>query len=148
MDIQLEKKKGIQKKHLPYIAGGGVIILLLAWIIFGNHASTMRVDSKSVNIADVTYGEFNDYIRLNGRVQPISIVQISPEEGGIVMEKVVEEGAQVKKGDVILRLANSNLDLSILNAESELARQHLSHRADGPDGGQPSKYAPERGDDS
>ena len=123
MDIQLEKKKGIQKKHLPYIAGGGVIILLLAWIIFGNHASTMRVDSKSVNIADVTYGEFNDYIRLNGRVQPISIVQISPEEGGIVMEKVVEEGAQVKKGDVILRLSNSNLDLSILNAESELAEK-------------------------
>ena len=123
MDIQLEKKKGIQKKHLPYIAGGGVIILLLAWIIFGNHASTMRVDSKSVNIADVTYGEFNDDIRLNGRVQPISIVQISPEEGGIVMEKVVEEGAQVKKGDVILRLANSNLDLSILNAESELAEK-------------------------
>ena len=123
MDIQLEKKKGIQKKHLPYIAGGSVIIMLLAWIIFGNHASTMRVDSKSVNIADVTYGEFNDYIRLNGRVQPISIVQISPEEGGIVMEKVVEEGAQVKKGDVILRLANSNLDLSILNAESELAEK-------------------------
>ena len=112
MDIQLEKKKGIQKKHLPYIAGGSVIILLLAWIIFGNHASTMRVDSKSVNIADVTCGEFNDYIR-----------QISPEEGGIVMEKVVEEGAQVKKGDVILRLANSNLDLSILNAESELAEK-------------------------
>ncbi|MBO7418949.1 MAG: HlyD family efflux transporter periplasmic adaptor subunit [Bacteroidaceae bacterium] len=123
MDIQLEKKKGIQKKHLPYIAGGSVILLLLAWVIFGNHASTMRVDSKSVNIADVTYGEFNDYIRLNGRVQPISIVQISPEEGGIVMEKVVEEGAQVKKGDVILRLANSNLDLSILNAESELAEK-------------------------
>ena len=123
MDIQLEKKKGIQKKHLPYIAGGSVILLLLAWIIFGNHASTMRVDGKSVNIADVTYGEFTDYIRLNGRVQPISIVQISPEEGGIVMEKVVEEGAQVKKGDVILRLSNSNLDLSILNAESELAEK-------------------------
>ena len=123
MDIQLEKKKGIQKKHWPYIAGGSVIILLLAWVIFGNHASTMRVDAKSVNIADVTYGEFNDYIRLNGRVQPISIVQISPEEGGIVMEKVVEEGAQVKKGDIILRLANSNLDLSILNAESELAEK-------------------------
>ena len=123
MDIQLEKKKGIQKKHLPYIAGGSVILLLLAWVIFGNHASTMRVDGKSINIANVTYGEFNDYIRLNGRVQPISIVQISPEEGGIVMEKVVEEGAQVKKGDVILRLANSNLDLSILNAESELAEK-------------------------
>ena len=33
MDIQLEKKKGIQKKHLPYIGGGAVILLLLGWII-------------------------------------------------------------------------------------------------------------------
>lgn len=123
MDIQLEKKKGIQKKHLPYIAGGAVILLLLLWVVFGNHSSRMRVDAESLNIADVTYGEFNDYIRLNGRVQPISIVQISPEEGGIVREKVVEEGTHVNKGDVILRLSNSNLDLQILNAESEVAEK-------------------------
>ena len=84
MDIQLEKKKGIQKKHLPYIGGGVVILLLLGWIIFGNHASTLKVDGKSLNIADVTYGKFNDYIRVNGQVQPISVVQLSPEEGGIV----------------------------------------------------------------
>ena len=123
MDIQLEKKKGIQKKHIPYIAGGAVVILLLIWIIFGNHASTLRVDAASLNIADVTFGKFNDYIRLNGQVQPISVVQLSPEEGGIVQEKVVEEGAHVKKGDVILRLSNSNLDLQILNSESELAEK-------------------------
>lgn len=71
----------------------------------------------------MTYGKFNDYIRVNGQVQPISVVQLSPEEGGIVQEKVVEEGAHVKKGDVILRLSNSNLDLQILNAESELAEK-------------------------
>lgn len=123
MDIQLEKKKGIQKKHIPYIAGGIVVLLLLIWIIFGNHASTLRVEASSLNIADVTYGKFNDYIRVNGQVQPISVVQLSPEEGGIVQEKVVEEGAHVKKGDVILRLSNSNLDLQILNAESELAEK-------------------------
>lgn len=99
------------------------MILLLIWIIFGNHASTLRVDAASLNIADVTFGKFNDYIRLNGQVQPISVVQLSPEEGGIVQEKVVEEGAHVKKGDVILRLSNSNLDLQILNAESELAEK-------------------------
>lgn len=123
MDIQLEQKKGLQKKHIPYILAGAVILLLLGWIIFGNHASTMRVDGKGLNIAEVKYGEFNDYIRVNGQVQPISIVQLSPEEGGIVREKVVEEGAHVKKGDVILRLSNSNLDLQILNAESELAEK-------------------------
>lgn len=58
MDIQLEKKKGIQKKHIPYIVGGAVVILLLIWIIFGNHASTLRVDAASLNIADVTFGKF------------------------------------------------------------------------------------------
>lgn len=123
MDIQLEQKKGLQKKHIPYILAGAVILLLFGWIIFGNHASTMRVDGKGLNIAEVKYGEFNDYIRVNGQVQPISVVQLSPEEGGIVREKVVEEGAHVKKGDVILRLSNSNLDLQILNAESELAEK-------------------------
>lgn len=97
MDIQLEKKKGIQKKHIPYIAGGAVVILLLMRIIFGNHASTLRVDAASLNIADVTFGKFNDYIRLNGQVQPISVVQLSPEEGGIVQEKVVEEGLCKKR---------------------------------------------------
>lgn len=48
---------------------------------------------------------------------------ITYEEGGIVREKVVEEGTRVKKGDVILRLSNSNLDLQILNAEAELAEK-------------------------
>ncbi|MCE2617105.1 MAG: efflux RND transporter periplasmic adaptor subunit [Phocaeicola sp.] len=123
MDIQLEKKKGIQKKHIPYIIGGGAILLLLLWVLFGNHASTMRIEAKSINIADVTYGEFNDYIRVNGKVQPIQIVQISPEEGGIVREKIVEEGAHINQGDVIIRLSNSDLDLQILNAESEVAEK-------------------------
>lgn len=123
MDIQLEKKKGIRKQHLPYIAGVGLVVALFLWIVFGNHASTLKVDGRSLNIVEVTYGEFNDYIRVNGQVQPISIVQISPEEGGIVREKVVEEGTAVKSGDVILRLSNSNLDLQILNAESELAEK-------------------------
>lgn len=123
MDIQLEKKKGIQKKHVPYIAGGTALLVLVLWIIFGNHATTLKVNGQSLNIADVQYGKFNDYIRVNGQVQPISVVQLSPEEGGIVQQKVVEEGAHVRKGDIILLLSNSNLDLQILNAESELAEK-------------------------
>ena len=79
MDIQLEKKKGIQKRHLPYLIGGAVILLIVGWIIFGNHASTLRVDGRALNIAEVAYGEFNDYIRVNGQVQPISVVSSAPK---------------------------------------------------------------------
>ena len=28
MDIQLEKKKGFQKKHIPYVAGGAFFLIL------------------------------------------------------------------------------------------------------------------------
>ncbi|MGM9759102.1 MAG: efflux RND transporter periplasmic adaptor subunit [Parabacteroides sp.] len=123
MDIQLEKKKGIQKKHIPYIVGGGLFACLVGWILFGNHASTLKVDGRSVSIGTVKRDQFNDFVRVDGQVQPITVVQLSPEEGGIVQEKVVEEGAQVKRGDVIIRLSNSNLDLQILTAEAELAEK-------------------------
>lgn len=123
MDIQLEKKKGIQKKHLPYIGIGIVLAVLIGGILFGNHASTLKVEAKSLNIGEVKQEQFNDFVRVDGQVQPITVVQLSPEEGGIVREKVVEEGSHVKKGDIIIRLSNSNLDLQILNAEAELAEK-------------------------
>ena len=123
MDIQLEKKKGIQKKHIPYIIGGAVFLVILVSVIFGNHASTLKVEERGLSIGEAKKEMFNDFVRVDGQVQPITVVQLSPEEGGIVQEKVVEEGAQVKQGDVIVRLSNSNLDLEILNAEAELAEK-------------------------
>ena len=110
-------------KYWPYAAGGCLLLVILAWVIFGNHASTLKVNKDELTVSDVQRAEFKDYVRTNGQVMPIQIVQISPEEGGIVMEKVVEEGTMVKKGDVIVRLSNSNLDLQILNAEAELAEK-------------------------
>ena len=123
MDIQLERKKGIQKKHLPYIIGGLLFCLLIGWIVFGDHSSTLKIDARSVHIGKASLEQFNDFVRISGQVQTISVVQLSPEEGGIVQEKVVEEGAQVKKGDIIVRLSNSNLDLQILEAEAQLAEK-------------------------
>ena len=122
MDRVIEKTKSQQlKKYWPYAAGGSLLLVMLAWLIFGNHASTLKVSKDEMTISEAQRAEFKDYVRTNGQVLPIQIVQISPEEGGIVMEKVVEEGTMVHKGDVIVRLSNSNLDLQILNAEAELA---------------------------
>ena len=81
MDIQLEKKKGIQKKHIPYIIGGVAFLAIVGSVLFGNHASTLKVEARGLSIGEV------------------------------------------KKGDVIVRLSNSNLDLEILNAEAELAEK-------------------------
>ena len=122
MDRQIEKKSFL-RRYAWYIAAAAALAALLVWIVLGTTASTMTIDATDITISDVTRGKFDDYVRLNGQVVPIQVVQISPEEGGIVREKVVEEGTRVRKGDVILRLSNSNLDLQILNAEAELAEK-------------------------
>ncbi len=122
MDRQIEKKSFL-RRYAWYIVAAAALAALLVWIVLGTTANTMTVDASDITISDVTRGKFDDYVRLNGQVLPIQVVQISPEEGGIVREKVVEEGTRVRKGDVILRLSNSNLDLQILNAEAELAEK-------------------------
>lgn len=122
MDRQIEKKSFL-RRYAWYIAAAAALAALLVWIVLGTTANTMTIDASDITISDVTRGKFDDYVRLNGQVLPIQVVQISPEEGGIVREKVMEEGTRVRKGDVILRLSNSNLDLQILNAEAELAEK-------------------------
>lgn len=122
MDRQIEKKSFL-RRYAWYVAAAAALAALLVWIVLGTTASMMTIDATDITISDVTRGKFDDYVRLNGQVLPIQVVQISPEEGGIVREKVVEEGTRVRKGDVILRLSNSNLDLQILNAEAELAEK-------------------------
>ena len=124
MDRVIEKTKTQRlMKYWPYMAGACLVLIVLGGLVFAGHESTFRVSKDELTISEVRQAEFKDYVRTNGRVLPIQVVQISPEEGGIVREKVVEEGIHVKKGDVIVRLSNSNLDLQILNAEAELAEK-------------------------
>ncbi|MBO4916514.1 MAG: HlyD family efflux transporter periplasmic adaptor subunit [Bacteroidales bacterium] len=126
MDRLLEKKTGwrlaFTKKALPWWFGA----LLLAFIIYliaRPNNKTLRVDGDMLTISTAQFGEFNDYIRVSGRVQPMTTVQLSPQEGGIVQQILVEEGSRVKAGDPILVLSNDQLDLQILNSEAELAEK-------------------------
>ena len=126
MDIKLEKKTGLkavfQKKNLPYAA---VVVLIgfIGWLILRDNSSTLRVDAGLVNIATVEHGEFNDYVRLTGSVQPMTTVQLSPLESGVVERIVAEEGTQVKRGDVILEMSNNSLSMQILQSEADLAEK-------------------------
>ena len=102
-------------------------VSLVVWwnsnLIIKPNQSTLRINGDTMTISTVKQGEFNDYIRLSGTVQPLVTIQISPVEGGIVQQILIEEGSTVKKGDEILRLSNDNLDLQILNSEAELAEK-------------------------
>lgn len=126
MDIKLEKKKGLkaifQKKNLVWV-GVAALALFIGWLLFRDNSSTLRVDAQLLNVASVEQGEFNDYVRLTGSVQPMTTVQLSPLESGVVERIVAEEGTQVKRGDVILEMSNNSLSMQILQSEADLAEK-------------------------
>ena len=126
MDIKLEKKKGLkaifQKKNLVWV-GVAALTLFIGWLVFRDNSSTLRVDAQLLNIATVEQGEFNDYVRLTGSVQPMTTVQLSPLESGVVERIVADEGTSVKRGDVILEMSNNSLSMQILQSEADLAEK-------------------------
>lgn len=124
MDIQLKKKRLPNAKKAATVAIATIgIVGIAVWIWNSNKKTTTLIDRNAVTIATVEAGKFNDYIRIIGIVQPSNSIQISAEEGGIVEQKFLEEGATVHAGDPILQLRNSTLDLEIMNAEAELAEK-------------------------
>ena len=126
MDRILEKKTGwrvaFTKKALPWWLGA-LLAVFIIYLIARPNAKTLRVDKDTLTVSTATRGEFNDYIRVSGRVQPMTTIQLSPQEGGMVQAILIEEGSTVKAGDPILVLSNDNLDLQILNSEAELAEK-------------------------
>ncbi|WP_278952977.1 efflux RND transporter periplasmic adaptor subunit [Phocaeicola coprophilus] len=126
MDRKIESKKGIaqlfSKKKLPYWLGG-LVVVFVAYLLLRSDLRTFRVNADTLTVSEVISGEFNDYIRVSGQVQPMTTIQVSPLESGVVHEIFLEEGAQVKAGNKILELKNENLDMQILNSEADLAEK-------------------------
>lgn len=123
MDTRIERKSRLKKKHLYALAGGVLLVVCLLYFIFRDTSSSLRVEKDRITIASIRQGEFNDYIRVIGQVLPNRIIYLDAIEGGRVEERLIEEGAQVKAGDVILRLSNPLLNIGILQSEADLAYQ-------------------------
>ena len=126
MDKIIEKKTGwraaFTRKAVKYWLAGAFAVLMTI-LLLNTGGSSLRIDGSSIISGDVTEGEFNDYIRISGQLQPMVTIQLSPLEGGTVEKIFVEEGAKVSKGEPIVILSNDNLDLQILNSEAELAEK-------------------------
>ena len=123
MDTLIERKKRFTPKQIYGGTGVLFILVLILYFIFRDTGSSMTIDKSRITIATVTENEFNDYIRVIGQVLPSRMIYLDAIEGGRVEERLHEEGAMVKKGDVILRLSNPLLNIGIMQSEADLAYQ-------------------------
>ncbi len=122
MDKIIEKKKGISRKTI-WIGAGVIVLLLLFYnLVFGDRSSRLNVDMEKITVEPVVQDIFQDYIAVQGTVQPIRTIYLDAVEGGRVEEILREEGSMLNKGDVIIRLSNNNLILEISNTEAQVLR--------------------------
>lgn len=123
MDKVIEKKHKWLNKKTIWITVGSILILLVAYnIFFGDKSSKLNVEKEKITIESIIENEFKDYFAQIGTVEPISTIFLDAVEGGRVEEILIDEGNMVKKGDVIIRLSNTNLILEISNNESGVSR--------------------------
>jgi HlyD family secretion protein len=120
MDRIIEKKKWTTGKLLA-IGGGALVLVLLVWMLFfRDNRSSLYVDKNQVTIARVEKGKFQEFIPVDGVVFPRNTIYIDAVQGGIVEEVFVEDGAILKQGDPILKLANANMELSYMDQETRM----------------------------
>ena len=120
MDVPIQKKRFTTQKILT-IGGILLLIALIIYVIFQTSGgSKLNIEKERISISTVTNDVFQENIPVNGIVLPITTIYLDALEGGRVEEKFVEDGAILKKGDPILRLSNTDLELSLINQETSV----------------------------
>lgn len=120
MDRVIAKKKWGKKRILTLAGVLGIATLAVASYIATTKKSQLNVDVERITISEIKKGPFLEFIPVNGIVQPITTIYLDALEGGRVEEKYVEDGAVMKKGEPILRLSNTDLELSLVNQETSV----------------------------
>ncbi len=120
------------KKYVKPAGAGAVtlLVLIIAYAMFATGSGrTVKVESGTVTLAPVAHGAFEDFVPIRGRVTPLKTVYLDAMEGGRVEKVYVEDGADVKAGDVIVDLSNTSLQLEVLQRETEVAQQTNNMRS-------------------
>ncbi|TAH04452.1 MAG: efflux RND transporter periplasmic adaptor subunit [Sphingobacteriales bacterium] len=120
MDRVIEKKKWNSKRILTIGGIAALVGLIAGSIYFTSGKSKLNVETERLTISEVKQGAFQEFTPVNGVVLPLTTIYLDAAEGGRVEEKLVEDGAMVKKGQPILRMSNTDLELSLVNQETSV----------------------------
>lgn len=120
MDRVIEKKKATPKKIALIAAGALALVLVLYNLLFAEHSSKLNVDSERITTGQVSEGMFQEFIAIDGSVDPLKSFYLDITEGGRVEKIYTDDGRTVQKGDTILKLSNTTLQIDFMTRETQL----------------------------
>ncbi|WP_185957335.1 efflux RND transporter periplasmic adaptor subunit [Gracilimonas mengyeensis] len=123
MDRKIEKNRWTLKNLVIAIAIIGLLSLSTYAFLFMDGRSSLKVSQDQLIISEVREDAFQDFIQVNGIVQPIETTYLDAIEGGVVQQVYLESGAIVEEGDTILTMTNSDLQLQVMQQTSGLYDQ-------------------------
>jgi HlyD family secretion protein len=120
----LDIKREPPKKRARYllIAGGVVVIVGLTFALSNLESRPPSVDRATLIIDSVAHGTLIVNIRAPGTLVPEDIRYVAAVTAGRVEGKPVAVGATVNRNTVILELSNPDVQLQMLNAQSDVTR--------------------------
>lgn len=122
MDRLIEKKKWPLQRLAKYTAAAVAVLAISYFLVFNTYTSALKVESRRLIISTVQKGPFREFIPVTGSVLPLTTIYLDVIEGGSVEKIYTEAGAKVQKGDPILKLANTNLLMTLVNNEAQVNR--------------------------
>jgi HlyD family secretion protein len=123
MDRKIEPQNNLLKRTVLSLIALSVLALLVYWLLDAPSGKALSVATDRIAISTVKSGIFEDFIPIRGRVTPAKTVYLDAVEGGRVERILVEDGASLKAGDLIVELSNASLQLSVLGNEARVAEQ-------------------------
>ena len=120
MDRVIEKKYWSKKRILTIAGITALVALIAASYYYTSGKSKLDVDTERITISEIKKGTFQEFIPVNGVVLPLTTIYLDAVEGGRVEEKYVDDGAMMKKGQPILRLSNTDLQLGLVTQQTNV----------------------------
>jgi len=121
MDRPIKKKVFTFQRLAIALFTVGFLIFAVRTVLNGSQSS-LNVNREKITVSKVERGVFDEFIVVTGVVQPLKTYQLDAIEGGYVAQKLLDGGASVKKGDLILKLENQRLTMDFVNRETEMYR--------------------------
>ncbi|MBE1300636.1 MAG: HlyD family efflux transporter periplasmic adaptor subunit [Alteromonadaceae bacterium] len=122
MDRKIAKPKQKWKKPGVFV-GLAVAAIAVFYVMQQPSGRTLAVENQFITISEVYQGTFEDFIPVRGRVVPSKTLYLDAIEGGRVERILVEDGAEIEAGDLIVELSNASLQLNVLGNEARVAEQ-------------------------
>lgn len=120
MDRPIKQSKWNSKRILTFAGITALVGLLGASYYYTRGNNKLNVEAERISIYEVKEDTFQEFIPINGSVMPISSIYLDASIGGRVEEKYVEDGAHLRKGDAIMRLSNTDMELNLIRQETEV----------------------------